>query len=547
MEDIKRAFYDVLEQLGCDSEVEFSFPDSQFGDLSTNIAMRLSKKLSKAPREIASEIVSMISSPAIKSVEVAGPGFINITMTDSSLINLSALDKIDSKSGKVVIETNNPNPFKAMHIGHAYNGIIPDTLANLLEFGGYEVHRVSYHGDVGMHVGRAMHSLLDYVDGKPERLQEVPAGERNSFMSKMYAKGSAKYKDDVKAKAKIEELAKQSFTLSDSLYKEVYEICKGWSFEEIDKIISVIGNKPVERRYLESETDRVGLQIVQENVGTVFIESDGALVFPGKKYGSFDNAFVSSAGKTLYGARDLGLIQLKGQDFSPDFSYIVTAEEQKDYFKGVIKAAELAMPEVKTKTINIPTGTVKLSTGKMKSRDGNVIEVQWLFERVAEATKARGGSTSQEIIRAALRYEFLKIKIGSDVIFDVDQSVSMNGNSGPYLQYAYARACSILAKADVEGDSYDEGTELELENQERELVRKLSQWQVVASEAVDQLAPHSVCSYLFELAQIFNRFYENNRVVGSERQSLRLKIVRLYAKRLKVGLDLLGMDALEIM
>jgi arginyl-tRNA synthetase len=545
MDDIKQAFYDVLEQLGFQGEVEFSFPDKQFGDLSTNIAMRLSKELLKPPREIASEIVSKLSSPVVKSADVAGPGFINVTLADKFLLESASDNSASKRAHTVVIETNNPNPFKAMHIGHAYNSIIADTLANLLEFGGHEVHRVSYHGDVGMHVGRAMYSLLEFVDGNPERLKEVPVAERNSFMSRMYANGSAKYKEDVVAKAKIEKLAKQSFAPTDSLYKQVYETCKNWSFDEIDNIISIIGNKPVERRYLESEADQVGLKIVKDNVGSVFVESEGALVFPGQKYGAFDNAFVSTAGKTLYGARDIGLIQLKGQEFSPDFSYIVTAEEQKDYFKGVIKAAELSMPEVKTRTINIPTGTVKLSTGKMKSRDGNVIEVQWLFEQVAEATKAGGASTTQEIVRAALRYEFLKVKIGGDVIFDVDQSVSINGNSGPYLQYAYARASSILAKAT---EFSDENGELsELEEQERELVRKMSQWRVVVDEAIDNLAPHAICSYLFELAQVFNRFYENNRVVGSDRERLRLQIVKLYADKLKVGLELLGMDPLEKM
>jgi arginyl-tRNA synthetase len=233
MDDIKKAFYDVLEQLGFQGEVEFSFPDKQFGDLSTNIAMRLSKELLKPPREIASEIVSKLSSPIIKSADVAGPGFINVTLADKFLLESASDNSASKRAHTVVIETNNPNPFKAMHIGHAYNSIIADTLANLLEFGGHEVHRVSYHGDVGMHVGRAMYSLLEFVDGNPERLKEVPVAERNSFMSRMYANGSAKYKEDVAAKAQIEELAKQSFAPTDALYKQVYETCKNWSYLEI--------------------------------------------------------------------------------------------------------------------------------------------------------------------------------------------------------------------------------------------------------------------------------------------------------------------------
>lgn len=521
-------------------------PDEQFGDYATNVALQLSKKVGKNPREVAAAIVAELAeeSTMIDSADVAGPGFINLRLTSAALLQLAIQPHEHASTATVVIETNNPNPFKAMHIGHAFNAIIADTIANLLEASSAHLYRVSYHGDVGLHVGKSMYSLLKFIAGDPIRLSSIEPSARNSFMSKMYADGSTAYKQDSAAKAEIDELAKQSFTRTNPVYAAVYDTCKAWSFEQIDEIVARLGNKPIERRFLESDADARGVAIVRKNVPKVFQESDGALVFAGSKYGAFDNAFVTSRGLGLYGARDLGLMQLKNEYYHPDKSYIVTAEEQKDYFKGVIKAAELCMPELAGVTVNIPTGTVKLSTGKMSSRDGDVLEINWLFEQISDAINRRGGNADQAIVAGSLRYQFLKVRVGSDVVFDVDEAVSLQGNSGPYLQYAHARACSVLAKGAADPSS----AELtELEAGERSLLRKLGEYPEVLDRAIADLMPHGMCTYLYELAQTFNRFYEHNRVLGDVRESTRLRLVHLYAETLRKGLAVLGIAAPEHM
>lgn len=551
MYEIEKVVDEAVDRLfGQKVAIELTRTDEKFGDFSTNVALKLAKQVGKNPREIAQRIAENVNSDQIAKTEVAGPGFINITLTDQILLKLAATDEVfksrfDQK--KVVIETNNPNPFKAMHIGHAMNAIVADSLANLIEAGGAETHRVSYHGDVGLHVGKSMYSLLKFVDGEPKKLDEVKSSDRNSFMSKMYAEGSRAYKEDELAKAEIDELAKHSFTLDDPIYKKVYETCKNWSFEQIDQIVKRLGNKPIEKRFLESQADIVGVKTVKENVPEVFQESDGALIFKGSEYGSFDNAFVTSSGLGLYGARDLGLMQLKDEAFQAEKSYIITGNEQAAYFKGVIAAAEQCLPSLKDVTVNVPTGLVKLSTGKMSSRDGDVLEISWLFDQVGAAMKQRGGEVSDELITGALRYEFLRVKIGGDVIFDINESVSLQGNSGPYLQYAHARACSIINKARrteqgvtlLQGDTLQAG--------ERSLVRKIGEYNEVIERAVSELMPHHICTYLYELAQIFNRFYESNRVIGDERETVRLQLVDLYRQKLAEGLALLGIHAPEKM
>ena len=157
----------IKELFQTDETPEFSRPEPQFGDIATNVALRLAGKLGKNPREVAEVIAQRLrDSDGFTEVSVAGPGFINIRLSDEALLALTKKEPIPSRPGEtIVIETNNPNPFKAMHIGHAFNAILGDTVANLLALSGAKVYRVSYHGDVGLHVGKSMYSLLKYADG----------------------------------------------------------------------------------------------------------------------------------------------------------------------------------------------------------------------------------------------------------------------------------------------------------------------------------------------------------------------------------------------
>src|SRR5690606_24859867 len=153
-------------------------------------------------------------------------------------------------------------PFKPMHIGHAYNAVLADTMANLLAVSGADTKRVSYHGDVGAHVGKSMWALLRYCDGDISKLDQIPADQRNEFMGKMYAEGAKAAKEDETAKQEIDSLSKQSFTRDDTLYSAVYDKVFQWSFEQIAATVERLGNVPTERRYLESEADPVGVQTV---------------------------------------------------------------------------------------------------------------------------------------------------------------------------------------------------------------------------------------------------------------------------------------------
>ena len=524
-------------------DVQLTRPDPKFGDFATNVALQLAKPLGKNPREIAEAIVAKLrADERFSEVSVAGPGFINVKLSDQAVLESLKVRPTTKRAGKTaVIETNCPNPFKAMHIGHALNAITADTMANLLAVDGAQVHRVSYHGDVGTHVGKSMWAILREIDGDASKLDEIPADQRNQFMSRMYVEGAQAAKESPEAKAEIDELAKQSFVLDDPLYKKVYETCKQWSFDEIDANVARLGNVPIERRYVESETEEPGKKLIKEKTPEVFTKSDGAYVFKGSQYGAFDNVFIGSHGNGLYGAHDMGLIQLKYQDYpNLDLSITVNGEEQAAYFRGVIAASELAIPALKGKLFNYATGLVKLTTGKMSSRTGEVVTIDWIFDEFKKAIAARGSQPTDEVVAGALRYQFLKVKVGSDVVFDVNDAVSLTGNTGSYLQYAHARARGILAKSE-QAVAFPK----ELFDEDRALVRKLSEYTEAVNRATESLEPHHICTYLFELAQEFNRYYEKNQVVGSDKEAHRVGIVAVYADILKAGLTILGIAAPE--
>ena len=235
----------------------------------------------------------------------------------------------------------------------------------------------------------------------------------------------------------------------------------------------------------------------------------------------------------------MGLIQLKHQDYpNLDLSITVNGEEQAAYFRGVIAASELAIPELKGKLFNYATGLVKLTTGKMSSRTGEVITIDWLFNEFKKAIEQAGGEPTDEVVAGALRYQFLKVKIGSDVVFDINDAVSLTGNTGSYLQYAHARARGILAKSEQAATF-----PTELFDEDRLLVRKMSEYAEAVNRATESLEPHHICTYLFELAQEFNRYYEKNQVVGSDKEAHRVGIVAVYADILKAGLTILGIVA----
>jgi arginyl-tRNA synthetase len=554
MQDLQHAVDRAIKEVfDVDIHADLTRTQEQFGDYATNVAMQLAGKLGKPPREIAETLVAKLReslADQISSVEIAGPGFINIRLSDGRLAAMAQaapVYKPDTFAGQVIVaEYSDPNPFKVLHAGHLYTSVVGYAISNLFAAAGGEVHRVNFGGDVGLHVGKTMWAILQELGGEhPEKLADVPADKHAEWMAKCYVAGTNAYEEDEAAKAAAIELNKRVYQLfaendHDSPFAQIYWTCRQWSYDYFGAFYARIGT-PFEKYYPESEVSDLGLKTVREQLAAgVFKDSDGAVVFEGEPHGLHTRVFINSHGIPTYEAKDVGLIMHKWQDYHFNRSVVITGNEQEQYMAVVLKAIEQFAPELTSATTHLTHGLVKLQGGvKMSSRKGNILRAVDVLDAASEANKAATGRDDEQGVLGAVKYAFLKQRIGADIIYDPAESVSLEGNSGPYLQYAHARARSILRKAGAPGVIAD------LDATERSLARKISEYPEVLDKAIAETMPHYVCTYLYELAQAFNRFYEHAKVVGDPREATRLALVGLYADVLKHGLELLGIEAPE--
>lgn len=557
METVTSALSRAIKELfNIDVQPVLTRPDEQFGDYATNIALQLAGRTQQSPRDIATQLVEKLQSDIggeIKAVTIAGPGFINITLSDAALLQAAQKaprTKPTTYQGRVVVaEYSDPNPFKVLHAGHFYTSVVGNSISRLISAAGGEVHTANFGGDVGLHVGKTMWAMLKELGGEhPEKLADVPSDRRSEWMAAQYVQGTQAYEDDEQAKEEIIAINKRVYQIvadddHESPFAQIYWTCRQWSYDYFDAFYARIGT-PFEKYYPESQTAPLGLKTVQEQLEKgVYQKSGDAVVFEGEKYGLHTRVFINSHGLPTYEAKDVGLIMAKWRDYHFDQSVIITGNDIVEYMKVVLKSIEQFAPELAERTKHITHGNVKLAGGvKMSSRKGNFLRAIDVLDIARDANKQATGREDERAVLGAIKYSFLRQRIGADIIYVPEESVSLEGNSGPYLQYAHARARSILAKADQQIAAITG-----LEEGERSLARKISEYPEVVDKAVQDLMPHHICGYLYELSQTFNRFYEHNRVIGDERQAIRLQLVSLYADILHDGLELLGIEAPERM
>ncbi len=573
--------------------------DENWGDYSTSVALKVNSRLNQSPKEIATRIINSFYKSMkekeiavlVESLELVPPGFINLRLKTSKLLDeaLRAVSEGERygrqdglKNKKIMIEFADPNPFKEFHIGHLRNISLGESLVRLHRALGAEVWPVNYEGDVGLHVAKALWGLKK-LGFDPQRLKDECLGldQRVKMLGQAYVEGDKAYEASTEAK-------KEMAAINSAIYKqdssqaellELWRVGRKISLDHFEKIYRRLGTT-YRRYYFESEVAGAGRDLILAHLDDgVFTRSEGAVIFDGEKQGLHKRVFVTGEGYATYEAKDMYLAPLKYSEFPYDFSLILTGSEQAEYFKVVLTALSLVNPDLSSKTVNFPFGMVRLKDEKMSSRKGNVILAEELINEaknvVRTIIKPEGLSTeakeeiSETVAVAAVKYSLLKVDAKKDLAFNLKESVALEGNSGPYLQYTYARARSVLRKSKglglkvIRSKGLKPALDLsalrtkDLGSEEQALLRTLYRFPEVVESAALNYSPHLLCNFLFDLAQKFNLFYNNvkildeNKVTNSSfaipNSSLRLTLTAATAQIIKNGLYLLGIEAPELM
>lgn len=554
------------------------------GDYATNAALVLAKAAKRKPMEITEVLAEKLrayGAEILANVHTAPPGFINLSIVDEVLVSSLPVILADPaavgtigrdeltlwRSKKVILEFTDPNPFKEFHIGHLYSNIVGESLARMFEAVGAEVKRANYQGDVGLHVARAVWGMQKKMAEDGIGLAALEArdlAERIKFMGQAYADGAKAFDGDEEVKGEITALNKKIFELDPEI-RELYEKGRAWSLEYFEQVYRRLGTK-FDFYYFERDVGQVGLDLVRDNLAKgVFEESEGAVVFPGERFGLHRRVFINSQGLPTYEAKELGLAPKKYKDFAYDLSVVITGNEIIDYFKVIIVALKQIYPELGEKTLHIAHGMVRLAAGKMSSRTGEVVRAEELLdevkrraigimERSEKAAPIRDKDAVAEAVAVgAVKYSLLKVGIGKDIVFDIDTSLNLEGDSGPYLQYTHARLKSILRKAARDAKVSNAATVPEstaLDAGEHRLLAAMLRLPEAIEDALKDYTPNTLANYLYGLAKLANEFYHSHPVIqepNEAKREARIAIVSGVALTLARGLGLLGIEAPEEM
>jgi arginyl-tRNA synthetase len=536
--------------------------DISNGDYSTNIALTLAKTAGKNPREIAEVIkkeIELILPVEVKRVEVAGAGFINFYLSNTffqsalqEIISNSHFGEGDTLKGKqALFEYTDPNPFKAFHIGHLMANAIGESLSRLGEFQGAEVKRLCYQGDIGLHVAKTIWAMRKARAAFPHDTDSFE--DKIRFMGDSYVVGVNAYEDDEEAQKEIKEINKKLFERSDADLQVYYDKGRTWSLEYFEAIYKKLNTK-FDDYIFESEVSEKAVEIVKAHP-EIFETSDGATVFKGEKEGLHTRVFLNSQGLPTYEAKDLANAMEKAKRYSFDVSVITSANEINDYFKVVFAVMSHIDPKSALKTEFVGHGMLRFADGKMSSRKGNIITGESFIKEIEDEafTKMEGRdieegekqSIATKIAIGAIKYAILRQSIGKDVIFDREKSLSFEGDSGPYLQYAYVRTQALALKADKEKVQASTATVPEAPY---EIERFLYRFPEVALRAWQERSSHYITEYLTMLASQFSSFYASGVIVSKEADApYKIAITEAVGKILQAGLWLLGISTVEKM
>jgi arginyl-tRNA synthetase len=543
-------------------EISIEHPDElAHGDYASNIAMVLASEVDTGPRELAVKIVNGLRSDTpdeVESVEIAGPGFINFTLTDQFLAE--SLERI-IENGKqfgsstiggdrtVVVEYSSPNIAKPFTVGHLRSTVIGDAIANILAFTGHSVVRDNHIGDWGTQFGKILYALDQWGD--------IEAIEDSDQPMKKLVDLYVKFHDQAEDDEALNDEAREWFKRLENQDKQALDILNKlttWSLNEFDNIYDRLGIS-FDTRHGESRFAPMVDEVIADlEVKGMLKESDGAkLVFFGDPNTDPEDhdlpplMIQKSDGTSVYGARDLATDKWRKDEYGDDIQIInEVGSEQSLYFRQLFETEKRLGYFPKSQRHHVAHGLFRFEDRKMSTREGNVVWLEDVLDEVIDRAKNFNPEVAEQVGIGAIKYNDLKRDPKKDIVFDLDEMLNLEGNSGPYIQYTHARAQSVLNEAGVDPEGLP-SKERVPENQP-EVARLLYRFPEIVEKSADDLSPRHIANYVYRVARSFNTFYGNTKIItDDDTQTYRLLLTAATAQVLENGLKLLGIEAPEEM
>ncbi|MCC5919871.1 MAG: arginine--tRNA ligase [Cyclobacteriaceae bacterium] len=562
-------------------DIHFQPTRKDFEGSFTLVTFGMSKALRTRPDAIAEQLGVYLkeNEPIVEDFNVV-KGFLNIVIADFQWIEqFNHLSSIADRGGipkngkKVMVEYSSPNTNKPLHLGHLRNNFLGYSIAEILEAAGYEVLKVNLVNDRGIHICKSMLAYQKFGNGETPQSSGIKG---DHLIGKYYVRFDQEYKKEV-ASLIEQGLEKEFAEKQASMMLEAQEMLKkweagepetvnlwstmnGWVYEGFDETYKKMG-VTFDKYYYESDTYLLGKDIVDEGLEkqVFYKKADGSVWVDLKDKNLDEKLLLRGDGTSVYITQDIGTAELKYQDFAFDKSVYVVGNEQDYHFAVLFAICEKLQKSYASGMYHLSYGMVDLPSGRMKSREGTVVDADDLIQEMINTAKAKTdelGKTdgfSQEqaaelhytLAMGALKYFLLRVDPKKRMLFNPEESIEFQGNTGPFIQYTHSRISSILRKAEQLSLDYqaDSSTHMKLNKEEVELIQLISKFSQVILEAANDFSPAVIAQYAFDLAKEYNRFYAEHPIFNEkddETRIFRIKLSAEVARTIKSSMRLLG-------
>ncbi len=563
---------------------------SEFEGNLTLVVFPFVKAARKSPEMTANEIGQYLVDhcPAVESFNVV-KGFLNISVGQGAWLQLlEAIDHdehfgckaVHEDSPLVMIEYSSPNTNKPLHLGHVRNNLLGWSLAQIMEANGNRVVKTNIVNDRGIHICKSMLAWQKWGNGETP---ESSGKKGDHLIGDYYVLFDKHYREEVKelvAQGMDEEKAKQEAPLikeahdmlvkweqGDQQVRSLWEMMNGWVYAGFDETYKKMGVK-FDKIYYESQTYLRGKDKVEEGLqkGLFFRKDDGSVWADLTDAGLDQKLLLRSDGTSVYMTQDIGTAEMRFHDYPIDKMIYVVGNEQNYHFQVLSLLLDRLGFSWGKDLVHFSYGMVELPNGKMKSREGTVVDADDLMQlmvddayqtsmelgKFADMTEEERRDIARIVGMGALKYFILKVDARKNMLFNPEESIDFNGNTGPFIQYTHARIRSILRKAESAGLSGISGISGQsgLSGKEVELIQKMNEFTAVVEQAGADYSPSGIANYCYELTKLFNQFYHDYSILNEpdeQKRAVRLMIARNVAKILKSGMAMLGIEVPERM